>query len=499
MSAKDLLEGGLKTVESFLNLSKSSSDASDLVELQSAALSFKYKSDAAVSGGFKSVASTDRDIISSVDGSTPGQITKKLGLVQLDPSASTQDLVKVVEEADKTDLTAIAGDARLAADGFLDIAIGAPFPEALAQVIKDTTDINSSGIKDIVNSNVSSELFKDNILDTVLGDVLQNTGLSISNVSNNAINAQLKSFNNILNKVSFGFDDLIGNLVEESFRSTENTLGKVAIKNNVVSNVSPEDITRIVNLKKEGNILEGVKILKKYSDRPDAELENSIRQIDNRASKALEPKAAAIDIPTKRTDDYVNVWREADTNPKSKIFDSIVDYAEISTEIANLKRDVTQIVIEAWNVFASDGKGKVEEYHQVFVDEYNQGLEPHLFVDQSGVVHRGRPLEIKGTGIYYDGLPDHSERTILIALEQLEWNASAAQIKTMRKLLQAIYEVKPGIQALALYDILSTTEAPWWDVQNTVKVWYGKENVKGYNPRKSLPLTQKQIIDGVGN
>ena len=43
-----------------------------------------------------------------------------------------------------------------------------------------------------------------------------------------------------------------------------------------------------------------------------------------------------------------------------------------------------------------NGKGKVEEYHQVFVDEYNQGLEPHLFVDQSGVVHRGRPLEIKG-------------------------------------------------------------------------------------------------------
>ena len=164
MSAKDLLEGSLKTVESFLNLSKASSDVSDLVELQSAALSFKYKSDAAVSGGFKSVASTDRDIISNATGSVPEQVTKQLGLVQLDPSASTPDLVKVVEAADKIDLTAIAGDARLAADGFLDVAISAPFPEALAQVIKDTTDINSSGIKDIVNNNVSSELFKDNII-----------------------------------------------------------------------------------------------------------------------------------------------------------------------------------------------------------------------------------------------------------------------------------------------------------------------------------------------
>jgi len=36
-------------------------------------------------------------------------------------------------------------------------------------------------------------------------------------------------------------------------------------------------------------------------------------------------------------------------------------------------------------------------------------------------------------------------------------------------------------------------------VQNTAKIWFGKENIKDYDPRKSPPLTQKQIIDGLGN
>ena len=157
------------------------------------------------------------------------------------------------------------------------------------------------------------------------------------------------------------------------------------------------------------------------------------------------------------------------------------------------------MVWEAWNVFASDGKGTVEGYHQVFVNDYNQGLEPHFFIDQAGILYRGRPLEIKGTGIYYGELPDHSERTILIALEELEWKVNSTQIKTVKKVMEAIYNVKPGIQTLALYDILSTTESPWWDVQNTAKIWFGKENVKDYDPRKSPPLTQKQIIDGLGN
>ena len=100
---------------------------------------------------------------------------------------------------------------------------------------------------------------------------------------------------------------------------------------------------------------------------------------------------------------------------------------------------------------------------------------------------------------YYGELPDHSERTILIALEELEWKVNSTQIKTVKKVMEAIYNVKPGIQTLALYDILSTTESPWWDVQNTAKIWFGKENIKDYDPRKSPPLTQKQIIDGLGN
>lgn len=494
---KEKLQDGINAIERLLDLEASSENTNILNEVFDTAFSFKYKPDNSTSGGFKSVTSSDRDIISSVDGSVPNQIKKKVGVVQLDSSAKKDELIKKVG-SDATDLSTITGDSRLSEDGFLDVAISAPFPEALAEVVKSTTTASSNEITNIVGDNVATELARDNILDNVLGDVL-NTTKGLSSLASNTFLSQVSSLNKLVNNSFSGFSGLVENLVEKTFQSTENLLGSVAKKGDVLLAIPSDDIKVIVELRQKGDIDKAVSILKKYSDKSDAELREVILKIDNRASKALEPTAVSVDIPTKRTDNYINVWRESTTDISTKIFDSVEDISEVETEVANLKRDVTQMVWEAWSVSASDGKGTVEGYHQVFVNDYNQGLEPHFFIDQAGILYRGRPLEIKGTGIYYGELPDHSERTILIALEELEWKVNSTQIKTVKKVMEAIYNVKPGIQTLALYDILSTTESPWWDVQNAAKIWFGKENIQDYNPRKSPPLTQKQIIDGLGN
>ena len=496
---KEKLQDGINAVERLLDLESSSKKTNILNEVFDTAFSFKYKPDNSTSGGFKSVTNSDRDIISGVDGSVPSQIKKKVGVVQLDSSAKKDELVKKVG-SDATDLSTITGDSRLSENGFLDVAISAPFPEALAEVVKSTTTASSDEITNIVGSNVSTELARDNILDNVLGDVL-NTTKGLSSLASSTVLSQVASLDKLIKNSFSGFSGLVENLVENTFQSTENLLGSVAKKGDVLLTISSNDIKDIVELKQKGDIDKAVSVLKKYSDKPDAELREVVLKIDNRASKALEPTAVSVDIPTKRTDNYINVWRESTTDISTKIFDAIEDISEVETEVANLKRDVTQMVWEAWNVFASDGKGTIEGYHQVFVDDYDQGLEPHFFIDQAGIAYRGRPLEIEGTGVYYSSndLPNHAERTILIALEELEWKVNSSQIKTVKKLMEAIYNVKPGIQTLGLYDILSTTESPWWDVQNAARIWFGKENIKGYDPRKSEPLTQKQIIDGVGN
>ena len=78
--------------------------------------------------------------------------------------------------------------------------------------------------------------------------------------------------------------------------------------------------------------------------------------------------------------------------------------------------------------------------------------------------------------------------------------ASTAQMNTIRKMFQSIFNVKPGVQVFGIYDIIRSTESPWWNVSLNVKNVFGKENIKDYNPNTTAPLTQKQLVDGyVGN
>ena len=228
---------------------------------------------------------------------------------------------------------------------------------------------------------------------------------------------QNNSKSKVLNNSSSGFNGTIENLVETTFQSTEVLLNSVAKKGDVTYNVPPEDVKDIVTSKNNGDIDNAVKILKKYSDKSDADLKNVILKIDNRASTVLEPAAVSVHIPSKRTDDYNNVWREATTDINSKIFDPIADITELETELANMTREVTEVIVEAFATV--DGSTTtVEEWHQLYVDKYDQGFEPHYYINYAGVLFRGRPVDIKGTGFYYSGVPDHSERSILIALEE---------------------------------------------------------------------------------
>ena len=497
MSSKDLLQDGMNALSRLLGQQSSSSATRELREVYDTSVSFKYKPDNTTSGGFQSLASADRDIVSSVEGSVPNQIQKSLGVVKLDPSAKSADLIKDVG-SDETDLTTITGDSRLSSDGFLDVAVSAPFPEALAEVVKSTTTSSSSEVKTIVGNNVSTELARDDILDNVLGDVL-NTKKGTSNKAINAISNQNNSRSKVLNNSSSGFNGTIENLVETTFQSTEVLLNSVAKKGDVTYNVPPEDVKDIVTSKNNGDIDNAVKILKKYSDKSDADLKNVILKIDNRASTVLEPAAVSVHIPSKRTDDYNNVWREATTDINSKIFDPIADITELETELANMTREVTEVIVEAFATV--DGSTTtVEEWHQLYVDKYDQGFEPHYYINYAGVLFRGRPVDIKGTGFYYSGVPDHSERSILIALEEPNAMASTAQMNTIRKMFQSIFNVKPGVQVFGIYDIIRSTESPWWNVSLNVKNVFGKENIKDYNPNTTAPLTQKQLVDGyVGN
>ena len=107
-----------------------------------------YKEQNQTVGGFKQVTNTVTDVSSNVVGSTPTQTKSQINISQLDKTASSELVTEV--GSDKTDLETITGKSSLVEDGFLDVVISAPFPEALAATLKDRTTLTGRQIATVV-------------------------------------------------------------------------------------------------------------------------------------------------------------------------------------------------------------------------------------------------------------------------------------------------------------------------------------------------------------
>lgn len=492
MSNKDIIQGALFGIKNLLNIPDAERKAEELREVDLAANSFKYVAGGTVANGFKTVTSGLTDVVSQVEGSVPSQASYVLGVVQLDKSAAKSELVKVVG-SDESDLASITGNAALSKNGFLDVNISAPFPEAIAETIQSTTNLKPDQIKSIVNKNVNTENFTDGVLDTVVGDVIKSTN-SLTNVLNNSVASITSQTNVALGKISFGFDSLLENVVEQSFQSAQVTLDSVAKIGDVVKTVDQADLKKIIELKNQGRISEAAKILAKYSDSPTATLEQTIRKVDNRAAKALEPEPINVDIPTRRTDNYLNLWREEFTSVNSKIFDSVIRTEEVETELSNLRREVTEVIIEANGV--EDDHITVQEVHEAYVEKYEQGINPHFYITKYGIIHRARPLEVEAKPLRDSN--DNAERSIVILLEGTRAPLASKTMRELKKLLASIYRAKPGIQVFGYNQVNPGEQSPYFDVPRYIKNTFGKYNVSDYNPSKDTPLTQKELLERRG-
>jgi len=493
MSKKDIVQGSLQNIAGSLNLPDAERKASQLREADLAANSFKYVEADKVANGFKTVTSGTTDVVSQVEGSVPSQASYTLGVVQLDKSAAKKELVKVVSDADKTDLGNITGKTELTQNGFLDVSISAPFPEAIAEVVKSTTSLPSNQIKSIVERNVKVEHFTSGILDTVIGDVIKSAN-SFSNLLNSSVSSIVSQKNLAIKNISFGFDSLLENIVEQSFKSAQVNLDSIAKIGDVVKTVNKKDLQRIVELKNQGKVSEAAAILAKYSDSPTATLEQTVRNIDNRASKALEPEPINVDIPTRRTDNYLNLWREEFTSVNSKIFDSVIRTEEVETELSNLRREVTEVIIEANGI--EDDHITVQEWHEVYIEQYEQGINPHFYITKFGIIHRARPLEVEAKTMR--DANDNAERSIVILLEGTRAPLASKTMRELKKLLASIYRAKPGLQVFGVNQVNPGEQSPYFDVPRYIKNTFGKYNVSDYNPSKDTPLTQKELLERRG-
>lgn len=459
-----------------------------------------YKSNGSVSGGFQQLTNPATDVLSSVSESLPEEIQKQVAVVKLDASAAESQLRQEVG-ALRTDLETIVGKATLAADGFLDVVVSAPFPEAIAAVLKDTTTLTGKQILSIVEENVRIDNILNEVDDNIIDPVKNVVGnlfpslVSASSLLNNSVSQLVINSRTLLDRSEFGFNNLIENIIEKTKAPAFSIISSAAVIDGVRQTIPPDDVKKILELKAASNISGAAEILKKYSDKSLGELEALLSTINNKASNQVSDSQSPRDLKVVRTDNIVNLWKEDATDPNSGVFSEIIG-KEITAEVLNMNREVTEIIV----VFLENANTTIQSYHELYTNKYNIGFNPHFYIGYDAVTYRGRPinLEAKQTQLITN---EHYKRSIIIGVNVDEKSRThklaTGQPQKLLSLVDQILEAKPGLQVFGAKDVgwNYTTETDALNVPLFIKQKLNKVNIAGYNPKTQPPLTTTQLAE----
>lgn len=459
-----------------------------------------YKSNGSVSGGFQQLTNPATDVLSSVSESLPEEIQKQVAVVKLDASAAESQLRQEVG-ALRTDLETIVGKATLAADGFLDVVVSAPFPEAIAAVLKDTTTLTGKQILSIVEENVRIDNILNEVDDNIIDPVKNVVGnlfpslVSASSLLNNSVSQLVINSRTLLNRSELGFNNLIENIIEKTKAPAFSIISSAAVIDGVRQTIPPDQVKKILELKAASNISGAAEILKKYSDKSLGELEALLSTINNKASNQVSDSQSPRDLKVVRTDNIVNLWKEDATDPNSGVFSEIIG-KEITAEVLNMNREVTEIIV----VFLENANTTIQSYHELYTNKYNIGFNPHFYIGYDAVTYRGRPinLEAKQTQLITN---EHYKRSIIIGVNVNEKSRThklaTGQPQKLLSLVDQILEAKPGLQVFGAKDVgwNYTTETDALNVPLFIKQKLNKVNIAGYNPKTQPPLTTTQLAE----
>lgn len=459
-----------------------------------------YKSNGSVSGGFQQLTNPATDVLSSVSESLPEEIQKQVAVVKLDASAAESQLRQEVG-ALRTDLETIVGKATLAADGFLDVVVSAPFPEAIAAVLKDTTTLTGKQILSIVEENVRIDNILNEVDDNIIDPVKNVVGnlfpslVSASSLLNNSVSQLVINSRTLLDRSEFGFNNLIENIIEKTKAPAFSIISSAAVIDGVRQTIPPDQVKKILELKAASNISGAAEILKKYSDKSLGELEALLSTINNKASNQVSDSQSPRDLKVVRTDNIVNLWKEDATDPNSGVFSEIIG-KEITAEVLNMNREVTEIIV----VFLENANTTIQSYHELYTNKYNIGFNPHFYIGYDAVTYRGRPinLEAKQTQLITN---EHYKRSIIIGVNVDEKSRThklaTGQPQKLLSLVDQILEAKPGLQVFGAKDVgwNYTTETDALNVPLFIKQKLNKVNIAGYNPKTQPPLTTTQLAE----
>lgn len=492
MSNREKFQDKVNELNSSLNDETRAVEVDTVVKNFDVAKSHLFTEDGEIKGGFKTIVNASQNVVDGVKESKPSQV-EDLSIMQLDKSASNKT-IKTLTSDEITNYTAITGVSENSQNGFLDVVISAPYPEALSTALKNNVEnIEKVEIETAVRRLIDLDEHDDPNIQSVIDNAYK-TISSQSKVANKAVANILNSSSQLLKKSQSGFGSTIENLVEKTFRSAESILSPALYKDGIAKNITEEDLQKVVQFANNKRYDKAALILTEYSDKTLLELSDLVKQINNKASNnLLNPDISPLDLEIQRTDIFKNLWREENTLLDGKVLKPIIGN-EITPEVLNLERDIKEVIV----MFLPKKDTTVEEYHQLYVDAYNHGINQHFYIGYDSITYRGRPLEIesKNTRCITN---NHFEKSIIIGINVDETSQDnkikPGQVDNLVELLEQIITAKPGIQIFSakdvgwVYDV--NTEA--LDIQVLLKSRLKRPNSEDYDPKTSDPLDQETL------
>ena len=502
-----------------------------------------------VQAGFKALNAAVDDIVESVPGSLPKQITDKVVIVEM--TAELQGLQnKVVQSisSDAANLQAITGSTKIT-NGFRDAIVAAGTAEALAAAAKiavPTAKISelktiAENIVDIsipisLSENfgpafgeleeIGGELNK--LLDNVvksgfgigdalnkislgtaasLGEALKNVTLPDLNIQSEFNKLKSEVFSNInsdtlrtLSVITNGFGNVIEDTIESAFGDAQSIVDSLAVVNGIQLTVSNAKRIEINQLISAGKLDVAAKVLSKQSDKSLAEIQDGLRRIDNRASVKTARPTAGVTVKATNLNQIAAKWQGKNSTNEYWSTVSIKSPAELESELSAINREVTEVIIFSTGNANNPFTGS-KEFHQFMWDlgEFKDQEGFHYYIGSAGTLERGKPIDLKFSESAVEALPNgHHERSITLAFEGTR-SAQATQDtqKRIKDFLNSIYKIYPGIQVVGWRDIAPDVASgnPYFDFIEFVEAKYGKKSLFT-DPSEQPPFTRKQLAQG---
>tara|TARA_R110000868_G_scaffold411764_2_gene709291 strand:- start:5690 stop:7285 length:1596 start_codon:yes stop_codon:yes gene_type:complete len=526
ITAKNQLENGITQLSGLFNTDKFNSSVGILVNQKLITSTTKLgTTPGQVVNGFQSLSPAIDDVVSSVPGSVPSQLTGSLVIAHLTnvPPLVGDQLVRTASTA--ADLKTITGNNTASTPKLLNVAVAAATPAAIAATMKNisvtTPQILNSFAEQMLDLSIPiNQALSDigHVIDVVLGkavDLLKSaigavTGLiqNLASLAVSIVSDIAKETLKIINKIASGFGSLIENIVEKIFAPAANTIFEVARIGGIIQVVTQKDLKSIITLVAIGEFNSAAKALQKFSDRPINVLEDKLKSIDASGSTAIKPKSTgaqstAIDIKTLQ-----NEWNGGNT--PNKAFTYIDTKEELQADILSSSRSLTEVVIH--HTFTGTNQnltsGDINTYSS---ETFGYGIPYHYIITRDGRIQRGRPINIESESLKNN----HQKHSIQLAMvggmnvpigtaatEDYQKYLSKSSFHTkqwtgLQTFLRAVYAAYPGIQVVGHSEIDDEQLDPGFVVADYIFSKYGKKSVYT-DPQNQPSPTRTELLNRAG-